>query len=91
MLGALRPRAGVPDSEITLDAIIESRVILGSPRTVATELAHLRKEAGPFGTLLVSGMDWSGPNAAWERESLSRLSQEVMPLLHKQIALDEVA
>ena len=91
MLGALRPRAGVPDSEITLDAIIESRVILGSPRTVAAELAHLRKGAGPFGTLLVSGMDWSGPNAAWERESLSRLSQEVMPLLREQIALDEVA
>ena len=36
-------------------------------------------------------MDGSGPNAAWERESLSRLSQEVIPLLRKQIALDEVA
>ena len=81
----------MPDSEITLDAIIESRLIYGSPQTVAAKLARLRKQVGPFGTLLVSGMDWSGPNAAWERESLLRLAQEVLPILREQIAIDEAA
>jgi hypothetical protein len=58
---------------------------------VAAKLVKLRKEVGPFGTLLVSGMDWSGPNADWERESLALLAQEVLPLIRKQIAMDEVA
>jgi hypothetical protein len=31
-------------------------------------------------------MDWAGPNAAWERESLSRLAQEVMPAFRQQTA-----
>ena len=91
LLDALRPHPGMPDSEITLDAIIESRLIYGSPQTVAAKLARLRKQVGPFGTLLVSGMDWTGPNAAWERESLSRLAQEVLPILREQIAIDEAA
>lgn len=91
MLGALRPRPGVSDDEITLDAIIESRLICGSPKTVADHLARLCKQIGPFGTLLISGMDWSGQNAAWERESLSLLAQEVMPILREQLAIDEAA
>jgi alkanesulfonate monooxygenase SsuD/methylene tetrahydromethanopterin reductase-like flavin-dependent oxidoreductase (luciferase family) len=40
------------DDEITADAIMESRLIFGSPRTVAEKLARLRQQAGPFGTLL---------------------------------------
>jgi alkanesulfonate monooxygenase SsuD/methylene tetrahydromethanopterin reductase-like flavin-dependent oxidoreductase (luciferase family) len=81
MLGALRQRPGMAEEEITVDAIMESRLICGSPRTVAEKLARLRQQAGPFGTLLLSGMHWTGPNGAWERESLARLRQEVLPLL----------
>src|SRR6185312_1219606 len=33
-LDAVRPRPGMPDNEITLDGIIESRTIYGSPQTV---------------------------------------------------------
>jgi alkanesulfonate monooxygenase SsuD/methylene tetrahydromethanopterin reductase-like flavin-dependent oxidoreductase (luciferase family) len=78
------------DSEITIDALMESRLIYGSPGTVASKLTQLRKQVGPFGALLVSGMYWTGPNAAWDRESLTRLAREVLPLLGKQVALDEV-
>jgi alkanesulfonate monooxygenase SsuD/methylene tetrahydromethanopterin reductase-like flavin-dependent oxidoreductase (luciferase family) len=85
LLGALRPRPSMTDSEITVDGIIESRLIYGSPQTVAAELARLREQAGPFGTLLVSGMHWTEPNADWERESLTRLAKEVIPLLSDQI------
>jgi alkanesulfonate monooxygenase SsuD/methylene tetrahydromethanopterin reductase-like flavin-dependent oxidoreductase (luciferase family) len=91
LLGALRPHPAMPDNEITLEAIMESRLIHGSPQTVAAKLAQMHKKAGPFGTLLVSGMDWSGRNGAWERESLRRLAQEVLPILREQIAIDEAA
>jgi alkanesulfonate monooxygenase SsuD/methylene tetrahydromethanopterin reductase-like flavin-dependent oxidoreductase (luciferase family) len=90
-LDAVRPRPGMPDDEITLDGIIESRLIYGSPQTVAAKLTELRSQVGPIGTLLVSGMDWTGPNAAWERESLTLLAQEVMPAVRKQIAISAAA
>ena len=83
MLGVLRSHAGMAESEITVDTIMESRLIYGSPKTVAAKLADLSEQVGPFGTLLVSGMHWSGPNAAWDRESLTRLTHEVIPLLGK--------
>ncbi|MFM9970622.1 MAG: LLM class flavin-dependent oxidoreductase [Burkholderiales bacterium] len=90
-LDAVRPRPGVADADVTVDDIIESRLIYGSPQTVAMKLAALRKATGPFGTLLISGMDWSGPNEDWERESLTLLAREVLPLWRKAIAMDEAA
>jgi hypothetical protein len=32
----------------------------------------------------LSAVDWGGPNAAWERESWSRLAQEVMPAFREK-------
>ena len=58
-------------------------MIYGAPKTVAAKLAALRTEIGPFGHLLITGVDWSGPNAAWERESMHRLVEEVMPALRE--------
>jgi alkanesulfonate monooxygenase SsuD/methylene tetrahydromethanopterin reductase-like flavin-dependent oxidoreductase (luciferase family) len=84
MLGALRSHPGMAESDVTVDSIMESRLIYGSSQTVAAKLARLSEQAGPFGTLLVSGMHWSGPNAAWDRESLTRLAHEVIPLLRER-------
>jgi alkanesulfonate monooxygenase SsuD/methylene tetrahydromethanopterin reductase-like flavin-dependent oxidoreductase (luciferase family) len=83
---ALKPRPDMPDAEVTVDKIIESRVIFGSPQTVLDQLVALRDEAGPFGSLLMTGVDWSGPNEAWERESMHRLADEVMPRLSQYAA-----
>ena len=85
-LGVFKPRPDMRDDEVTVDTLIEQRTIFGSPKTVLAELTAMRESAGPFGTLLVSAIDWSGPNAAWERESLSRLAEEVMPAFRKQTA-----
>jgi alkanesulfonate monooxygenase SsuD/methylene tetrahydromethanopterin reductase-like flavin-dependent oxidoreductase (luciferase family) len=79
----------MPDEDITVDGIIESRLIYGSPQTVAAKLVGLCRQAGPFGTLLVSGMDWSGPNAAWERESLTLLAQEVLPIVRRETVMED--
>jgi hypothetical protein len=38
---------------------------------------------------LLSTVDWAGPNAAWERESWSRLAEEVMPALRHYLGSDQ--
>ena len=68
LLSALKPRADMTDEEATVDAITEGSAIYGSPKTLLDKLVAFRDAAGPFGTLLMTGLDWSGPNAAWERE-----------------------
>ncbi len=85
-LVALKPSPDMPDEAVTVAKIIDSRVIFGSPRTVLDRLVALREEIGPFGALLTTGVDWSGPNEAWERDSMRRLAEEVMPRLQKHAA-----
>jgi alkanesulfonate monooxygenase SsuD/methylene tetrahydromethanopterin reductase-like flavin-dependent oxidoreductase (luciferase family) len=83
-LGILKTRPDMRDDEVTVDTFIEQRLIYGSPRTVLDKLIALHRQAGPFGSLLLSTVDWAGPNAAWERESWSRIAEEVMPDLREQ-------
>jgi alkanesulfonate monooxygenase SsuD/methylene tetrahydromethanopterin reductase-like flavin-dependent oxidoreductase (luciferase family) len=82
-LGNLKPRPDMPDEELTVDRIIEGRVVYGSPETVASKLVEFRNRVGPFGTLLVTGVDWGGRNEAWGRESMHRLAEEVMPIVRR--------
>jgi alkanesulfonate monooxygenase SsuD/methylene tetrahydromethanopterin reductase-like flavin-dependent oxidoreductase (luciferase family) len=85
-LVALKPRPDMPDEQVTVEGIIDSRVVFGSPQTVLEQLVALRDEVGPFGSLLMTGVDWGGPNEAWERESMRRLAEEVMPRLAQHAA-----
>ena len=85
-LVALKPRPDMPDDEVTVEKIVDSRVIFGSPQTVLDKLVAFRDRAGPFGSLLMTGVDWGGPNEAWERESMRRLAEEVMPRLRQHAA-----
>ena len=80
-LQALKAHPDMADSDITVNGIIEDRVIFGSPRTVAQKLIALREQCGPFGALLVIGADWTGVNEAWESESMRLLAKEVMPMV----------
>src|SRR5262249_38661324 len=85
-IGVFKTRPDMRDDEVTVETLIEQRTIFGSPKTVLAELTALRAPAGPFGTLLISAIAWWGPNAAWERESLRRLAEEVMPALRQRPA-----
>jgi alkanesulfonate monooxygenase SsuD/methylene tetrahydromethanopterin reductase-like flavin-dependent oxidoreductase (luciferase family) len=85
-LAALKPRPDMRDDEVTVEGILESRLIYGSPQTVLDRLVAFRDTAGPFGSLLFTGVDWGGPNEAWERESMRRLAEEVMPRLSRHAA-----
>jgi alkanesulfonate monooxygenase SsuD/methylene tetrahydromethanopterin reductase-like flavin-dependent oxidoreductase (luciferase family) len=86
LLSALRPREDMPDEETTVEVITEGSLLYGSPKTVLDKLIALRDAAGPFGSLLMTGLDWSGPNAAWERDSMRLLAQDVMPKLRQYAA-----
>jgi alkanesulfonate monooxygenase SsuD/methylene tetrahydromethanopterin reductase-like flavin-dependent oxidoreductase (luciferase family) len=79
LLAVLKSDPDMPDDKATVEVITDGCVVYGSPATVLDRLVALRDAAGPFGTLLMTGLDWSGPNAAWERESMQLLAQEVMP------------
>lgn len=80
---AMKPDPKMPDAEVTVEQLIDAIVIHGSPDTVAQKLKALRERVGPFGTLLLAGMDWSGPNRAWEQESMRLLAEKVMPALRE--------
>jgi alkanesulfonate monooxygenase SsuD/methylene tetrahydromethanopterin reductase-like flavin-dependent oxidoreductase (luciferase family) len=82
LLVLLKPRADMPDPEATVEAITEECVIHGSPRTVLDKLVAFREAVGPFGGLLMTGLDWGGRNRDWERESMRLLAQDVMPAFH---------
>jgi alkanesulfonate monooxygenase SsuD/methylene tetrahydromethanopterin reductase-like flavin-dependent oxidoreductase (luciferase family) len=85
-LGVIKPRPDMRDDEVTVDTFLEQRLIYGSPKTVLNELVALRRQIGPFGTLILSCVDWTGASAAWERESWTLLANEVMPAFREQAA-----
>ena len=85
ILPILKPRPDMTDAETTPEAILNECVLFGSPKTVLDKLVAFRERVGPFGGLLMTGLDWGGPNAAWERESMRLLAHEVMPRFRQHV------
>jgi alkanesulfonate monooxygenase SsuD/methylene tetrahydromethanopterin reductase-like flavin-dependent oxidoreductase (luciferase family) len=85
ILSVMKPDPAMTDDEATVDVITEGCMIYGSAKTFLDKLIAFRDAVGPFGTLLMTGLDWSGPNAAWERESMRLLAQEVMPKFRQHV------
>jgi alkanesulfonate monooxygenase SsuD/methylene tetrahydromethanopterin reductase-like flavin-dependent oxidoreductase (luciferase family) len=85
LLNVMKPRVGMSDAETTVDVITEACVIYGSPKTALDKLIAFRDEVGPFGTLLMTGLDWSGPNRGWEQDSMRLLAEEVMPRFRQHV------
>jgi alkanesulfonate monooxygenase SsuD/methylene tetrahydromethanopterin reductase-like flavin-dependent oxidoreductase (luciferase family) len=69
------------DEQLTVDWAIDNIVIAGSPATVADKLLAVREQVGPFGTLVLTGLDWDDP-ALWKR-SMALTAEEVMPRLRE--------
>jgi alkanesulfonate monooxygenase SsuD/methylene tetrahydromethanopterin reductase-like flavin-dependent oxidoreductase (luciferase family) len=91
LLSILKPQPDMPDEQATVDAITRECVLFGSPRTLLDKLVAFRERVGPFETLLVTGLDWGGPNAAWERESMRLIADEVMPKFRQHVAATDPA
>ena len=67
----------MPDSEITLEYLLDNLWIVGDPDTVAARIAALDREVGGFGTLLVIAHE-GRPRESWER-SVTLLKNGVLP------------
>jgi alkanesulfonate monooxygenase SsuD/methylene tetrahydromethanopterin reductase-like flavin-dependent oxidoreductase (luciferase family) len=91
LISVIKPRIDMTDEETTVEAVTEAAVMYGSPKTVLDKLVAFREEVGPFGTLLMTGADWSGPNRAWEQESMRLLAEEVMPRFRQHTAATAAA
>lgn len=74
-----------PDEMITVEQLIKSMVIYGSPKTVTEKLISFRERTGPFGTLMMTSMDGYGVNRAREWETMTLMAREVMPNFRKAI------
>jgi alkanesulfonate monooxygenase SsuD/methylene tetrahydromethanopterin reductase-like flavin-dependent oxidoreductase (luciferase family) len=90
LLSVMKPDPDMPDDAATVEVITEACTLYGSPKTFLDKLIAFRDAAGPFGTLLMTGLDWSGPNREWERESMRLLAHEVLPKF-RQHALAQAA
>ncbi len=69
------------DDKLTVDWAIDNIVIAGSPKTVTEKLLAVREQIGPFGTIVLTGLDWDDP-ALWKR-SMALMANEVMPGLRQ--------
>ncbi|MBN9430106.1 MAG: LLM class flavin-dependent oxidoreductase [Burkholderiales bacterium] len=81
----MKPDPKAADDSVTVEQLIDSMVIYGSPNTVAEKLLAFRERTGPFHGLLMAMMDGQGANLERERESMRRLATEVMPVIRKAV------
>jgi alkanesulfonate monooxygenase SsuD/methylene tetrahydromethanopterin reductase-like flavin-dependent oxidoreductase (luciferase family) len=73
----------VPDEQVTLDYALDNCVIAGTPEQVVEQILAVREAAGPFGTLVYAGKDWTDP--ALSRRSMELMAEEVMPAVNAAI------
>jgi alkanesulfonate monooxygenase SsuD/methylene tetrahydromethanopterin reductase-like flavin-dependent oxidoreductase (luciferase family) len=76
-LGIFKIDPDMPDSDVTIDYLMDNVFIVGSADEVTQKLNDLNGELGGFGTLLAMGHEWD-PYDAWY-ESMSVLVKEVLP------------
>jgi alkanesulfonate monooxygenase SsuD/methylene tetrahydromethanopterin reductase-like flavin-dependent oxidoreductase (luciferase family) len=69
----------MPDSDVTVEYLMDNLWIVGSPDDVAEKIRNLYDEVGGFGVLLAMGHEWE-PKEQWEN-SMRLLADEVMPKL----------
>ncbi len=75
----------MPDSDVTLDYVLDRLVICGNPEGVARRLVEFRDEIGDFGTLLYAGHDWVDP--ALGKRSMQLMAREVMPRVNAALGI----
>ena len=69
----------MPDSDVTVEYLLDNIWIVGDPDTVTDKLRQLHQDVGGFGVLLTMGHEWD-PREKWVN-SLTLLANEVMPRL----------
>ena len=76
-------RVDQPDSEVTLDFMVDSLVIAGTVDSVVEQILAFREQVGDFGTLVYAGHDWVDRKLG--RRSMELMATQVMPRVNKAI------
>jgi alkanesulfonate monooxygenase SsuD/methylene tetrahydromethanopterin reductase-like flavin-dependent oxidoreductase (luciferase family) len=71
------------DAAITLDYVMDSLVIAGTPSSVVDQLLAFRQRVGDFGTLIYAGHDWADKRLG--RRSMELMVEKVMPAVNAAI------
>lgn len=79
LLGLPKVDPDMPDSELTLEYLLENIWIVGDPDLVTEKLQVLNRDVGGFGALLVIGHEWQ-PRERWV-QSMTLLRERVLPRL----------
>ena len=83
-LAAVKADPEMPDEDVTVDYFVDNCVIAGGVSQVVEEILAVREAAGPFGTLVYAGKNWTDP--ALSRRSMELMAEEVMPAVNAAIA-----
>ncbi len=89
MLGIVTPNPDDDPSEFSRRDYRVDNLIYGSPDTVTEKLLAFRETVGPFGTLIVAGLEYD--DRVRTRRSMELLATEVMPKLRNAIDSSEAA
>ena len=82
-INLFKPAKDTPDAEVTLERVVDSLVISGTPHKVVEDLLAFRETTGDFGTLLYCGIDWADAKLA--RRSMELMATKVMPALNRAL------
>ena len=88
-INLFKPSKETPDAQVTLDTVVDSLVIAGTPDKVAEDLLAFRETTGDFGTLLYCGIDWADSRLA--RRSMELMAEKVMPTVNRALGGTKVA
>ena len=88
-INLFKPSKETPDEAVTLDTVVDTLVIAGTPDQVADELLAFRETTGDFGTLLYCGIDWADSRLA--RRSMELMAEKVMPAVNRGIGKTRAA
>jgi alkanesulfonate monooxygenase SsuD/methylene tetrahydromethanopterin reductase-like flavin-dependent oxidoreductase (luciferase family) len=73
----------MPDSDVTLDYVLDKLVIYGDVESVTDQVLALRENVGDFGQLVYAGHDWADPDLG--RRSMVLMAEQVMPRINAAI------
>ena len=82
-----KDRQDQPDSEITIDYIMDKLVLHGSVDSMVDQILSLRQEIGDFGELVYAGMDWVDEGLT--KRSMQLMAEQVMPRVNAAIAREK--
>ena len=78
-----KERRDQPDSEVTLDSVIDKLCIYGTVNKVVDEILAFRELTGDFGEIVYAGLDWVDEKLA--KRSMELMAHEVMPRVNAAI------